>query len=332
MEAALSFISELLKTPVVPALAKDLYRGALRILLILHHDFPEFLADNHYRLCNIIPAHCTQLRNLVLSAYPSSFPELPDPFTAGLKVDRLEEIRKAPKIAGDIVAPLLRSHIKDILDESLRNKDVSDETVTKIAGATYRPDSNGFGSSVDSSFLHALVLYIGESAISGANSKGASAFSKESVQASLMTKLAKELQPEARYYFLSSIANQLRYPNSHTHYFSYALLHLFGTDLADQQESDVRQQITRVLLERLIVHRPHPWGLIITLLELLKNQAYMFWDLPFIKAAPEVCGASFSENPAYKTHLRNAANLWGYFRLKGCLLPCFNILIKVRDP
>lgn len=299
MEAALSFISELLKSTIMPPLAKDLYRGALRILLILHHDFPEFLADNHYRLCNTIPAHCTQLRNLVLSAYPSSFPELPDPFTVGLKVDRLEEIRKAPKVAGDIVAPLLRNHIKDVVDQSLRDKDLSDETIAKIAGATYRPDSNGFGSSVDSSFLHALVLYIGDSAIFSASPKGTSAFNKESTQASLMSKLAKELQPEARYYFLSSIANQLRYPNSHTHYFSYALLHLFGNDLADQQESDVRQQITRVLLERLIVHRPHPWGLIITLLELLKNPTYMFWDLPFIKAAPEVRGACPMESQPF---------------------------------
>lgn len=289
MEAALSFISELLKATVVTALAKDLYRGALRILLILHHDFPEFLADNHYRLCNVIPVHCTQLRNLVLSAYPSSFPELPDPFTAGLKVDRLEEIRKAPKIAGDIRAPLLQNHVKDIVDQSLRDKDLSDEIIAKIAGAAYRSDSTSFGSSVDSAYLHALVLYIGESAISSASPKGNLAFNKDSIQALLLSKFAKELQPEARYHFLSSIANQLRYPNSHTHYFSYALLHLFGTDLTDQQESDVRQPITRVLLERLIVHRPHPWGLIITLLELLKNQAYMFWDLPFIKAAPEVC-------------------------------------------
>ena len=287
MEAALSYISELLKPNVVPALAKELYRGVLRILLILHHDFPEFLADNHYRLCNIIPTHCTQLRNLVLSAYPSSFPELPDPFTAGLKVDRLEEIRKAPRIAGDTTAPLVRSQMKDLVDASLEN-DISDENITRIAEAAHSPES-GYGMAIDTSLLHALVLYIGESALSSAGQKGGPSFVKDSPQASFMSKLAKELHPEARYYFLSSIANQLRYPNSHTHYFSYALLHLFGNDLANQQESDVRQQITRVLLERLIVHRPHPWGLIITLLELLKNPAYMFWDLPFIKAAPEVC-------------------------------------------
>ena len=279
MVAALSYISELLK-PTVSTLAKELYRGVLRILLVLHHDFPEFLADNHYRLCNIIPSHCSQLRNLVLSAYPSSFPELPDPFTAGLKVDRLEEIRKAPRIAGDIVTPLVRGQIKDVVDISLRS-DPLDENITRIALAAC------IGMTVDSSQLHALVLYIGESAITSAGQKGGPSFVKESNQASLMTKLAKELHPEARYHFLSSIANQLRYPNSHTHYFSYALLHLFSNDL-NQQDSDVQQQITRVLLERLTLNRPHPWGLIITLLELLKNPAYMFWELPFIKAAPEV--------------------------------------------
>ena len=290
----LSYVSDLLQPPVIAPVAKDLYRGVLRILLILHHDFPEFLAENHYRLCNIIPSHCTQLRNLVLSAYPSSFPELPDPFTAGLKVDRLDEIRKAPRVAGDIVAPLLRAKIKDLVDNSLRSVDIPDDNITQIANASYAAldkDSGGShqNTNVDSTLLHALVLYIGQSAISTVGQKGGPSFNGNSPQAALMVRLAKELHPEARYYFLSAVANQLRYPNSHTHYFSYALLHLFGNDHADQQESDVRQQITRVLLERLIVHRPHPWGLIITLLELLKNQSYMFWDLPFIKAAPEVC-------------------------------------------
>lgn len=35
-----------------------------------------------------------------------------------------------------------------------------------------------------------------------------------------------------------------------------------------------QEQITRVLLERLIVNRPHPWGLLITFIELIKVNAY----------------------------------------------------------
>ena len=289
MEAALSYVSELLKQPMIVPLVQDLYRGILRILVILHHDFPEFLAENYYRLCNIIPSHCSQLRNLVLSAYPSSIPILPDPFTSGLKVDRLEEIRRLPKISGDTMLALEQGNIKSLIDRSLRSGSIQEETIIKIADAAVNASpQRPLGTHIDVVLLHSLVLYIGGEAIATASHKGGPSFIGDSPHAALMTKLSKQLQPEARYYFLSAITDQLRYPNSHTHYFSHALLHLFGTDLADQQESDIRQQITRVLLERLIVHRPHPWGLIITLLELIKNPAYTFWELPFIKAAPQV--------------------------------------------
>ena len=287
MEVMISCVSNLLKPGVVAAVAKELYRGVLRILLVLHHDFPEFLAENHYRLCNTIPTHCTQLRNLILSAYPSSILELPDPFTAGLKVDRLEEIRKAPKIAGDIIAPLRRANIKDVVDRALQSATISDDKVATITSAVHN-SSYADSSEPDIILLHALVLYIGQTVLTPPPTKPGPTFEPSSPQAALLTRLARDLNPVARYHFLSAIANQLRYPNSHTHFFSYALLHLFGADHADQLESDVRQQITRVLLERLIVHRPHPWGLIITLLELLKNPAYCFAELPFIKAAPEV--------------------------------------------
>jgi hypothetical protein len=45
---------------------------------------------------------------------------------------------------------------------------------------------------------------------------------------------------------------------------------------------------SRVLLERLIVHRPHPWGLLITFIELIKNPRYTFWQQPFTRCAPEI--------------------------------------------
>ena len=68
-------------------------------------------------------------------------------------------------------------------------------------------------------------------------------------------KLAQVMQPEARYYLLSAMANQLRYPNSHTYFFSFTILRLFGIDFSESDDSDIRQQIIRVLLERLIVRR-----------------------------------------------------------------------------
>lgn len=87
-----------------------------------------------------------------------------------------------------------------------------------------------------------------------------------------------------RYHVLSALSNHLRYPNSHTHYFSCVLLYLFS----ETQSENIQEQITRVLLERLIVNRPHPYGLLITFIELIRNPAYKFWDRSFIQSAPEI--------------------------------------------
>lgn len=96
--------------------------------------------------------------------------------------------------------------------------------------------------------------------------------------------LSHELDMEGRYLLFSSLANHLRYPNAHTHYFSRVLLFLF----AELPDIEIKDQITRVLLERLIVHRPHPWGLLITFIELIRNPRYRFWAQPFVNCAPEV--------------------------------------------
>ena len=72
-----------------------LYRGALRLLVLLH-DFPEFLCEHHHALCDVIPPNCIQMRNLVLSAFPRNM-RLPDPFTPNLKVDLLPEISQSPR-------------------------------------------------------------------------------------------------------------------------------------------------------------------------------------------------------------------------------------------
>jgi CCR4-NOT transcription complex subunit 1 len=294
MQVLLSYMGEQLKPGNVSYVAKDLYKGVLRILLILHHDFPEFVAENHFQFCNVIPAHCAQLRNLILSAYPSSFHKLPDPFREGLKLDRLQEMREAPKITGDIVTPLQQANLKNTLDTAFQGNAVNDNVIQAICDALYKPADKDTGLfltpiHVDVVLINALVLYIGEQAVVSGGLKGNTrAAFEESPHSMLLDKLAKVLNPEARYYLLSAMANQLRYPNSHTYYFSFAILQLFGIDYAEQQESDIRQQIIRVLLERLIVHRPHPWGLIITLQELLQNRSYTFFRLPFIQAAPEI--------------------------------------------
>jgi len=79
------------------------HQGTLRVLLVLLHDFPEFLCDYHYAFCDVIPPNCIQMRNLVLSAFPRNM-RLPDPFTPNLKVDMLSDIAHPPRIMTDFAS------------------------------------------------------------------------------------------------------------------------------------------------------------------------------------------------------------------------------------
>ncbi|RMZ53881.1 hypothetical protein APUTEX25_005627, partial [Auxenochlorella protothecoides] len=100
----------------------------------------------------------------------------------------------------------------------------------------------------------------------------------------LLAGLAGALDPPACGALLDALANQLRYPSAHTAAFSVALLGLF----ARAPREAVAEQLTRVLLERLIATRPHPWGLLVTFIELLKDPRYDFWSHAFTRCAPDI--------------------------------------------
>ncbi|XP_039070281.1 CCR4-NOT transcription complex subunit 1-like [Hibiscus syriacus] len=98
-----------------------LYKGTLRVLLVLLHDFPEFLCDYHFTFCDVIPTSCIQMRNIILSAFPRSM-RLPDPSTPNLKIDLLPEIRESPPILSEVDAALKAKQMKADVDEYLKTK------------------------------------------------------------------------------------------------------------------------------------------------------------------------------------------------------------------
>jgi CCR4-NOT transcription complex subunit 1 len=292
LESLLLYAGELLKPLQIANYTRSIYRGVVKALIVVQHDYPEFLAANSARLCAAIPSHCVQLQNIILSASPTAFTKMPSPLDPGLKLDRIDEIRDSPTMHEDIQEPLRQAGLLDVLDQAMSDGP-SEDAVAHISHAIHRKNGRettaGFlPVNVNLSLINATVMHIGVSAVAKAAEKNGPTFVSDSPDMALLRMLVHELQPEARFYFLNAIVNQLRFPNAHTHYFSQALLELFGNDQNDQEESDIRQQITRIMLERLNGHFPQPWGLIVTILELIKNEKYMFFELPFIKSAPEV--------------------------------------------
>lgn len=63
----LKFIAPYLEKCSMNESVRTLYKGIVRVLLVLLHDFPEFLCDYHFSLCDLIPATAVQIQNLILS-------------------------------------------------------------------------------------------------------------------------------------------------------------------------------------------------------------------------------------------------------------------------
>lgn len=242
------------------------YHGTVKVICVLLHDFPEFLCDYHYDFCNYIPEHCLQLRNLILSPFPKSM-RLPSPFTPNLKVDLLPEMKIAPNILSNFKCKL--GGIKEDIDTYFLTRDISmiQEICCKLKTVEMRANATASNS---------LVLYVAEMAVNGQIDQR---FFNEFFLAILLG-----LDNEARKHFINAVANQLRYPNTHTQYFSCAMLHMFS----ECKKPFIEEQIARVLTERTSVYRPHPWGLLITMIELVKNPRYDFLKKPFTHCTQDI--------------------------------------------
>jgi CCR4-NOT transcription complex subunit 1 len=273
---------------------KDLYMVVLKLLGVLSHDFADYLAANHIELCQAIPSHCGQLLNIVLVATPDAAAKMPDPLEVGLAIEAMSEAHDMPAISYDSSASLREAGLIDLLDQALE-QGPTEIAIAQITHAINKPDgeTTTFGFvpvKANLKLIYAVTAYIGRYAVTRAASQGQNSnhFVAGSSDIKTLFMLILESGAEARHYLLSSMVNQLRYANPVTYYFSQALLDIFGHDLEDPEESDIREQMVRIFLERLVALWAQPWGLVATIVELLRNERINFFELPWIKSNPLV--------------------------------------------
>lgn len=259
---------------------RRLYKETLRVLLVLLHDFPEFLSDHYNSFCDVIPSTCVQLRNLVLSAFPSTM-RLPDPFTPNLKIESLAEISLVPRISNDY-SHMFNNNImfKNKLDAYLTNAGKNQDFLNAAQWLSVLSNTNNNAkipfSACNGPMMTAVIMHIGSF---GANQLKTIIAASKPITVSGMSSyhlikfLVSNVVPDAefRYCLLNTIVNQLRYPNIHTYFFSNVFLQLF-LDLNEEYSRNtnnssgdillIQEQIVRVFLERLIVHRPHPVSIV----------------------------------------------------------------------
>jgi CCR4-NOT transcription complex subunit 1 len=291
----LRFLSPFLKAGEMDVGARSTYKATLKILVVVLHDFPDFLVEYYHTLSTAVPPHCVQLRNIILSAFPPAQSPLPDWYR---RLDQLvPEMQHVPVVRQDYIHVLTSGNVKAAIDQYVRSglpqlHAIVAELKNRIAVKTMGVD--GPVVAWNHTLLNATVFYLGTSAVGQSVSRtGSVEFDAEAPEVALLSNLAYALDAEGQYYLLSVIADQLRYPSAHTLWFQSYMLYLFSATSATGAHAStpsnnpapgLPERIARVLVERVIVRKPHPWGLVVCFVELLNNEKYEFWKQPFVNA------------------------------------------------
>jgi len=282
--ALLQFLAPFLRDGELPHPIRDMYHGTLRIFIVLLHDFPDFLSEYYFSLGDAIPTRCIQLRNFIISAFPTSL-TLPDPYLRNTRLDNMPEMGPIPTTRTDITIGLKGNDLGGILEALILKRGTPAFLLSLKEKLLLHDPKDPNSIYYNPSAINAVVFYIGISSVAQAKAKsGSPAFSVSDPGVGILTYLATNLDSEGQYHLLRAMTLHLRYPNAHTHWFISLMLHLF-TEIQDDRFKGI---LTRVLLEHLMVHRPHPWGVIVTFVELLRNPKYEFWSHGFIRVAPEI--------------------------------------------
>ncbi|KAI5866126.1 Not1-domain-containing protein [Durotheca rogersii] len=278
LKSLLRHVSEHMKAIDVTDVVKEYYRAVTKLFIVLAHDFYDYTSANAVEFCLLIPPHCNQLRNAILNCSP--------------RADAGESIPQDPPVdPSPALSYLADAGMLEIL-EQLMQAPPSEDAIAHLTHAINKSTASDstYGNvrlGIDHRLVDSIVTFVGNHAVSKARQER-TVFIPGAPDVATLSLLVHELQPQARYFLITSIVDRLRFYGPLTEYFSLIILDIFGQDMSDPEEADIRQQIVRVLLERVVGFWPQPWGLMAVIMELVKNEKYMFFDQPFIKADREI--------------------------------------------
>lgn len=266
------------------------YKGALRVFLGISNDIPEFLIENHLELMNNLPPTYFQLKNVILSAIPKKM-MLPNPYDPALSLEEIAACKEPPKVFYDPISD--SSILKKPVDNYLRIP--SNSLLKTIINQTYRNEfelKNGIGYdylSVNINVVRAIVVHVGiEVGFEYQRMSSSAVFNTKSAYYTLLFNMIHEGAVELQYQIIQVMVEQLRYPNVHTYWFIFALRNMFVSEEWGEQLLGVQEIILRNLLERIIVNKPHAWGVSVVFTQLITSKEINLLELPFVKNLPEI--------------------------------------------
>lgn len=192
---------------------RALYLGTQRIILVLLHDFPDFLSQAFFALCDVIPPQCVQLHNLLGSAFPVVVSQrLPDPLQPGLKMESLPEVSKSPQILADYTQALSAADLRAPLDKFIatRSPTTFPSSLKERLLATSRNDASDPKYNVP--LVNSLVLYLGILALNQSKAtSGTGSYNAKATPTLLLQQLINEIEPEGATFPLFVVDSKLTF-------------------------------------------------------------------------------------------------------------------------
>lgn len=247
------------------------YVGTLRFLLVLQNDFPDFLTQHAFELLEDLPPYLKQLRNVVLSTFPRNM-KPPIPFgSAGAGAD-LKEYRFLPPLSQRVDCRINSHNLQLAILTHLKSKGADD--VGGLVASFYNTTMGGrarLNAPLVRSFIfflpHLVYRYYQNSHLF---------YQYRDQSFNLLYRILRLEHFELNEKMIGAVMDNLTYPNHVTFYYAQLVLSLFN-QLFDEK---VAEQCLRHLYDRLMVDKPHPWGV----LHLFSN--FLATSLPLLLKRP----------------------------------------------
>jgi CCR4-NOT transcription complex subunit 1 len=174
----------------------QLYRATLRVLMVLLHDFPDFLSEYYFSLTNALSSRCMQFCNIISCAFPANM-TLPDPYLQGEILDATSDLGPIPAVLSDYAGALKSDIIRGHLDQILLHRS-SPTILPSLLERLVLPEPSNLGDNYNIPFMNALVLYVGVQSVSQAKMQGGSLFNPEDPGVGLLMYLISNVDVEGK--------------------------------------------------------------------------------------------------------------------------------------
>ncbi|EAX89213.1 hypothetical protein TVAG_084440 [Trichomonas vaginalis G3] len=281
MLSCVIYLSEFNKPPTF----QILYRSLLRFVLILLHDFPDFMSSSASIFCNLLPFNFSQLRNLILCAASNGVLMI-SPSKIDMKIDKIPDVHQISyplspalqyltKDIANILEKMIDKQNKNESEQDSEQIDVKDLETIKVYVTN---NKKMIAKVIDSCFE--LTFSPRQGSAPRCHFKNLPIFN-------LIFYLLVSCDIETSNYIIEVLCDLLRYPSRNSHFFAKLIVEIFSMNAVTIEGYNLKELIASVVIRR-SPYSPLPWGLQVVLLELLTNRDLGLWELPSVHSSDKI--------------------------------------------